>query len=294
MAGLLRNRADRTQLFLAATGPFVLLFPFLVSFNFVVEIALWIVVWFCLCRHNHILHNHVHYPFTNSKRVNRLIGLMLGFCTGVTVGNWKLTHVHGHHVEHKIGHLRSREFTRLLSVNGNAAFSVRAGLAHAIRTAPLQWFLPLRVMLSGAFGAPSMRRKFFRFYLGEFFLIYGIVAVASYCNPAKGIAYFGLMYSLVYLLSRYICYATHVASIGGSKYSVANVCLHPKYNAMFWNFGFHVAHHVRPAAHWTALPALYADLGVHEESDAVLVQTNVVGLFMPTTFAWQRIADPKA
>jgi hypothetical protein len=74
----------------------------------------------------------------------------------------------------------------------------------------------------------------------------------------------------VYLISRYIDYATRAASTGGSSYSIANVCLHLKDNAMFWNFGFDVTHHTRPAARWTALAALYADLRVHEESGAVL------------------------
>src|SRR5215216_6898631 len=80
---LIRNPADTRQVVFAAIGPFVLVLPFLFSANIVIEIAVWLAVWAFICRHNYILHNHVHCPFMTSRLLNRTLGGMLGFCTGM-------------------------------------------------------------------------------------------------------------------------------------------------------------------------------------------------------------------
>lgn len=257
------------------------------------EIALWFAVWFFICRHNYILHNHVHCPFSRSRILNRILGVMLGFCTGMSTGIWKITHVHGHHVEHKIDTLPSRSYVRYLEVDERAPFTALAAASHAIRTAPIQLFLPAYIMALRSFTGTSFRRKFYRFYLLEFLLIYGLVGLFIWINPPKALFYFGLIYSLVYLASRYVDYVTHASSHAKSEYSIANVCLHPKFNRTFWNFGFHVAHHVMPGAHWTTLPSIYEELKIDEDAIAVVTRPNVLGVFAPVSFSWHRIIDKR-
>ena len=248
---VIRNPADRHQVALAFAGPFVLLFPFCVSLSLWWEVPLWFAVWLFLCRHNYILHNHVHCPFTRSRSLNRVIAIMLGFCTGMTAGIWKITHVHGHHVEHKIESLPSRAYVRHLKVDESARFSALAAAGHAIRTAPIQLLLPVYLMATKSFTAAPFQRPFYRFYFLEFLLIYGIVGSLAWVNPVKAIFYFGLIYALVYHASQYVDFLTHASSQGQSEYSLANVCPHPTFNKNFWNFGFHVAHHLQPTAHWS-------------------------------------------
>src|SRR5262245_6539900 len=77
MPGVIRNPADARQVALAVAGPFVLIFPFFVSANVIIEGVLWLATWTFVCRHNYILHNHVHCPFTRSRPLNRLLGGML-------------------------------------------------------------------------------------------------------------------------------------------------------------------------------------------------------------------------
>src|SRR5262245_6539903 len=122
----------------------------------------------------------------------------------MTTGNWKITHVHGHHIEHKLNHLPARRHVRLLTVEdeGSRPFSVWNGIAHALKTAPIQWAMPLYAMIAGSFGRPGSRRKFYRYHLFEFLTVYGVVAALTYGNPVKGFLYFGLIYSLVYVISR--------------------------------------------------------------------------------------------
>jgi fatty acid desaturase len=146
-------------------------------------------------------------------------------------------------------------------------------------------------MIAGTLKGSSARAKYYRFYLAEFLLVYGSVGLFVWMKPAKAAIYFGSIYSLVYLISRYIDYLTHASSHGSSNLSIANVCLDTSYNRVFWNFGYHVAHHVTPAAHWTTLPALYERLEVEPETPAVAVRPNMFGMFTPPVFEWHRVRD---
>jgi fatty acid desaturase len=105
---LLQSKCDRWQVTLAVAGPGIMLWPFAYDLPAPETLLAWIMNWMLLARHNYILHNHVHHPFTTSKTANRILGILLGFVTGMTAGNWKITHVHGHHTEHLAGRLRSR------------------------------------------------------------------------------------------------------------------------------------------------------------------------------------------
>ena len=289
--GLVRNPADARQVALAVMGPPALLFPFALSTNIALEILTWMAVWGFIYRHNYILHNHVHCRFMKSRWLNRLIGGILGFCTGMTVGQWKITHIHGHHVEHKLEYLPGRRYIEPLNVSEKRPFSVRAGIIHALKTAPLQWIIPTRVMVAGAFGRSKLRRKFYRFYLLELLTIYAIAGSLTYIDPWKGVFYFGLVYAQVYLISRYVDYLTHASSQGESRYSIANNCLDAKYNKLFWNFGYHVAHHLKPSAHWTTLPSLHGSLAVSPEPRRTAIESNLFGFFAPPAFHWYRVHD---
>src|SRR5262245_46333277 len=130
---LIRHPADRLQLALAVAGPAILTAPFLVSLDPGLEVALWLFVWLCISRHNYILHNHVHHPFTSSTLLNRILNVMLGFCTGMTAGVWKVIHVHGHHIEDKLQFLPSRSYLRVLQVDEHERFSYFGAVMHSLR-----------------------------------------------------------------------------------------------------------------------------------------------------------------
>jgi fatty acid desaturase len=90
-----RNRADIPQVLNALAGPFVLMAPLALGLRGPELLGAWLAVWLYICRHNYILHNHVHHPFTDSKRFNRYLDWSLGFVTAMTAGNWRIMHVHG-------------------------------------------------------------------------------------------------------------------------------------------------------------------------------------------------------
>jgi fatty acid desaturase len=151
----------------------------------------------------------------------------------------------------------------------------------------------LYVMVRESFGEGQFRQKFYRYYLLEFILIYGLVIGFFLIHPIKAFFYFGLMYSLVYTISRHVDYITHVSSHSESDYAFANVCLHPKYNKLLWNFGYHIAHHLEPRAHWTTLPTIYRGLDLQQDSPSASI-VNYFGVFLPGVFYWHKIkqAEP--
>jgi hypothetical protein len=52
---------------------------------------------------------------------------------------------------------------------------------------------------------------------------------------------------------------------------------------MFWNFGYHVAHHINPRLHWTELKQAQERLPIRQ---GALVVPSVMGLIVPDEFVW--------
>ncbi|WP_427452747.1 fatty acid desaturase [Litorimonas sp. WD9-15] len=67
-------------------------------------------VWILICRNNYVLHNHVHHPMFVKRSWNRVFNIIFGLSAGMPAGNWKIMHVHGHHVEHKKQALKGRPY----------------------------------------------------------------------------------------------------------------------------------------------------------------------------------------
>jgi fatty acid desaturase len=200
--------------------------------------------------------------------------------------------VHGHHVDDKIDLLPSRDYVRCFKVDENVAFSYCSALGHALRTAPLQWIVPVSIMARESLRGAHFRRKFYRFYLLELLFVYGLVLGLFLVHPGKAFCYFAIMYGVVYVMSRHVDYVTHVSGrADASRYGFANVCLHPTYNKLLWNFGFHVAHHLQPRAHWSALPSIYRDIDVEGEGAPVARTVNYFGAFSPMAFSWHRVKE---
>ena len=105
------------------------------------------------------------------------------------------------------------------------------------------------------------------------------------------------IYFLVYFFSRHVDYITHVGSATGADFAYSNVCLSPAFNRWYWNFGYHVAHHHAPRAHWSGLPQIYRSLQVEPAQRASIETLNIYGLFRPLRLRWMAIApssEPKA
>lgn len=287
---MIRNTADTWQVIWSLLSPVFVLVPFFVSSNSAyLDSIIWLGVWILICRNNYILHNHVHCPFLASRWLNRLISLCLGFTTGMTSGCWKITHIHGHHVKNPSTLERVNKYSKRFRIGSNGKFSRLSATLHAVATAPIQWVFPLVVMVRGLYYSSGNRRSYYLFYLLEFGIIYAIVAALFVYNPLKATFYFGLTYLLVFIVSRHVDYVTHISDRGVPGIDAINVCPSEVYNKFLWNFGFHMAHHLYPSAHWTRLPSIQDDLDLEWSDTPVAQTTNWYGLFWPMTFPWYSV-----
>ena len=282
---MLRNNRDIGQLSLALIGPAIVTWPFLFDLTPPLIVMGWLINWSLVARQNYILHNHVHRPFLTSNTMNKVLGLLLGFTTGMSAGNWKITHVHGHHTEHIADKLRNRPRLKLLETTHDEDTRLSHNIGRAVLTTPAQIGWPVYIAFKLGFLEKGFRSAFYRFCFCEMAIILLIVATLFFVDWKKTLIFIVGVHLLVVGISRYTDHITHSGANEGEEYTFANICLSPTFNRMFWNFGYHVAHHINPRLHWTALKQAQERLPITQGS---VVVPSVLGLMFPSEFSWRR------
>ena len=282
---MLRNDQDIGQLSLALIGPAIVVWPFFIDLT-PPQIAMgWLVNWSLVSRHNYILHNHVHRPFSTSKIMNRVLDLLLGFTTGMSAGNWKITHVHGHHAEHIAAKLPNRPRLKILETTHDKNTRLSHNIGRALVTTPAQISWPFYIAFKLGFLEKGFRSAFYRFCFWEMAIILLIVGSLFFVDWKKTLIFIVGVHFLVIGISRYTDHITHSGANEGEEYTFANICLSPTFNRIFWNFGYHVAHHIDPRLHWTELKQAQERLPITQGS---MVVPSVLGLICPREFSWRR------
>lgn len=193
----------------------------------------------CISAWNHH-HQHV---FTFSRPVlNRLLELVYAFQTGMTSHTWLLHHVLGHHVNYRD---QSKDESRWQRRDGRTMGPVAYGLSVALTAYPR------------AFRVGQRYPRHLPMFLGMGALTLALLGLAAWFRPLNALFVFALpMAASLYLT----CLATHRHHTGlesGSEYESSYNIVHPLYNAVLGNLGYHTAHHVRQGLHWSRLPAYH-------------------------------------
>ena len=123
----------------------------------------------------------------------------------------------------------------------------------------------------------------------DYFLLALFLFLLSLQNAERVIFGVVTVYVLVYFVSIYIDYYTHVREEKSRNVGIqfSNICHDAIYNKLFWNFGFHVGHHSYPQAHWTELPEIEKQMGVVQSDQNVFSALNIFGLFRPKFNRWR-------
>jgi fatty acid desaturase len=283
---LIPRKQDSGQFALALIGPAILLWPFLVDLTAPQVIGGWLVNWVLIARHNYILHNHVHHPFSKSKALNRLLDVLLAFTTGMTAGNWKITHVHGHHTEHMAKRLLTRPRLRFLETTHDKDTRLRHNISRAIATMPVQFVWPVVISFKLGLMQKGFRSVLYRYAFWEMLFVYIPVCILSIYDYRKTLIFIITVHVLVMTISRYTDRITHSGADETDEFAFANICLSPTFNYFFWNFGYHIAHHLDPKLHWSELKQTQEVLPI-KLGDASI--SSVLGLLLPKDFVWRRV-----
>ena len=194
-----------------------------------------------------IKHNHIHYRTFSSRPWNRMFDYLLGFCTGQPTTAIIPVHNERHHAQNH----SDQDCVRSTSVNFRMnwlnllAFPVVAVRnVYRVKTADFQRWRN---------DKPAMYRRL----LHERLAVVGFIAVLLvldwratllYCAVPWLCGQWGIV--AINLLQHQDC--DHHSDFDHSRNVTGRFI-----NWLFLNNGFHTAHHLRPALHWSRLPEFH-------------------------------------
>lgn len=249
----IRHPRDTLNLLRSVTAPVLVFYPYFGNFDLCAGILYALFLFAVVGDANYLLHLHVHRPFMQQGLLNRIIDILLGFSTGMTSANWRIQHVYGHHISQDAAfRVRAEWPLQKFSITGAIWFS--AG------SIPKTFFGPIldafrKGFVSRIDGPMNYREAF----LEQVALIV-FVTLLGFISPRITLCYLVPWYGVTFFISRYVDYLNHYGcdEADPRPHADANTTTHRLFNFTTHNFGYHAAHHLRPAAHWSELPEIHA------------------------------------
>jgi fatty acid desaturase len=210
-------------------------------------IPLWSIVFLPLALRwvGVIQHNHTHVPLFRQSTCNRMVDVALTFVSAVPQSLYRHLHVDVHH--------------RFVNTpkDWTGPF-YRAGTSFPERPVPFSQYCLTTTARCWRRGMPTVWRR-------------ERAALVVCCLPAA-VVLIGLMIAspagaAVFLLAPWVATAVFLPATNWRQHSgctyqspstSANVNFGVLHGVLAFNIGYHSAHHIRPAAHWTKLPELHA------------------------------------
>jgi fatty acid desaturase len=254
IGGWIGHPADRLNVTRSLIAPCLLFAPFVVHLADGYEIIYAVVAFVLIGDSNYLLHLHIHRPFSRRPPLNIILDLSLGAVTGMTSSNWRIQHLYGHHRGFDLPYRGGRTILKAYSAVRAVAFSATA-IWETFASPIAESFR--KGMLANIRTPISYRWAFF-----EQLLLLAFVAVLTILQPRTVLIYLLPWYILTQFITRYVDYLNHYGCDEHSEnpYLRANNSLSRWFNLTTHNFGYHTAHHIRPSAHWTELPAIHAGI----------------------------------
>lgn len=244
MPGLLRNRHDRRSLAAVGLTLAALLLPHAVALPGPVQLA-WVLGTSLLCFIASIInHNHMHCRVFARDGANLLLNLALSVARGHSATGIVVPHQLNHH-----------------EVPAAAGDWIRPALAGRglgwLRLARYVWRASLSMLVerrrAGAPLLPSARHRSQR--LERLFLAVAVGAAAVHDWRV-----FLIFNAVPWLLGLCLLVAVNLLQHDACSPGQSRDFTGRAGNWLFFNNGYHCAHHLQPTLHWSALPALHAQL----------------------------------
>lgn len=238
----------------ALLAPFLLFAPFAIDLIQGCEIIYAIAAFGVIGDTNYLLHLHVHRPFGRNAIFNLICDLSMGAVTGMTASNWRIQHLYGHHRGIDLPYRGDRRIAQ--------DYSLARALSYSATSLWETFYSPIAESFrKGILGDVRLPINY-RWAFCEQILPILLVTALALAQPRIVLIYLLPWYLLTYFITRYVDYLNHYGCDEGSEnpYVRANNSLSRWFNLTTHNFGYHTAHHIRPGAHWTELPAIHAGI----------------------------------
>lgn len=220
---------------------------------------------------SNIAHNHAHRPIWRARVLNRLTDVALSAAMGVPAFVFRASHIAVHH--------------RGLARGTDRTHPARFGPGNHVVGLIAHPFAVLRVVvpdiLSWCAGVARRSRR-----AGVHFAAQAIAAAAvpliAWKDGSTGalVAWLVPQWIGVHVLLA-ANYLQHAGTAGGAAIGHSRSFL-GWVNPVWFNIGYHAAHHRAPRLHWSLLPALHARLA--PELPTLLIEPSLHG------YVWRRLA----
>jgi fatty acid desaturase len=192
------------------------------------------------------VHNQAHVAMFRGKFPNWLINLLLFLETGMIVVQFQIQHNFGHHCFYLDP---TEDPATLIKPDGSTMsrweFIIRDLFVYRADT--------IRI---GKNCCPHLLNRYYR-ELGVSLLV---IIILLLLHPLKGLILFVTPLVLIKRFFLFLVYEDHVDLPFDDAYSASHTKTNPLINLLFFNNGYHLAHHLKPLVHWSELPKFHQEI----------------------------------
>lgn len=191
------------------------------------------------------VHNQSHVGMFAGAWGNRVLELVMFLQTGMYAAKFRLHHSRGHHLHYTEP---ERDPSRWIDAGGRR-MSRLAYVAHYFLT------YDYHVLRIGR-TCTSLRRR----CLWQVAASYVVLAVLVFHDPRNALVFFVAPIVLVWLNFIHMTYDDHIDLYSRDPFKASHTKANHWLNLVFFNNGYHLAHHLRPGLHWSRLPQFHRQI----------------------------------
>ena len=190
-------------------------------------------------------HHHQHSFVFKNKKMNRILEFFYALHTGATTNIWVLHHNLGHHKNYLDQSIDQSRWKR------------KDGLISGY------WRYSLEITVTAYYRAWKVGQKYktqqkdFIYFTG---ITLFILMLLTIYKPINSLLLFIIPMIVSLFLTSQATYKHHTGLDTDNKYEASYSDLNKFWNLVTGNLGYHTAHHVKPNAHWSILPAVHAEM----------------------------------
>ena len=280
---MLKEKADRRSIafLLVVTALFAVLWVKGMDWMFnltALFVPLYILLLLMSVTVSVIVHNHKHVAIWRKKWLNVFTDNWLTVFYGFPVFAWLPTHMSNHHV-----HINTEEdYTKTYRV------SERNNILTLVTYPAISAFYQQIEVFKYFIGTYSKNKKQFRHSLLQIIVLVVWVAAFFILDWKKALLFVVIPQQVSLYSVLIFNYIQHIHADEETKYNNSRNFTGRMLNFILINNGYHTAHHIGPAQHWSKLPAFHKKIEdkIHptlNESNFgwYLLRVYVLGIFFP-------------
>ncbi len=268
---MIRNAYDRISLFTVALIALLRLLAWVILPPLAV-VSIIPLVFLTFVLYN-IKHNHLHFRIFSNRKLNLLLENIMNVFTGTTFSSMKIIHQINHHAEEN----SADDWGWTLPYEKkNAIHSI---CSYTVATV-IRFVNNKRKWLNSRKGHTMKRRNH-----AELVFMLGVYSAMFIVIPWNTVMYIIIPNIVCQIVLVAFNYLQHGDCDADSTYNHSRNFTGKVLNFFVFNAGFHTAHHLRPALHWSEYPSFHASL-----QDRIDPKLNVDNLF---TFLIRQLINQK-